>query len=211
MSEDIAEKAARRSPVQGRSQETVQRVLAATSALLARGVAPEVLTTAQIAGEAGLSVGAIYRFFQDKQAIVDAIAVARMEEFEQALGLRFMFAMPDSPTALLGAVIDAFAEYLAAHPEFRTLAYGGPGGGRYISRQTREAQAGAGQIADMVRAFLAEAFDWAPDAGFDFRLRCAIEIGDRMIGFAFEQPDETARRAVLAEAKALLGGYLFAL
>lgn len=206
MSEEIT--TPRRAPVQGRSQETVQRVLAATAALLARGVSPEGLTTALIASEAGLSVGAIYRFFQDKQAIVDAIAVARMEDFQQALGMRLMFDMPGTPAGLLGAVLDAFAAYLLAHPEFRMLAYGGPGGGRYISRQTRDAQAGAGQVADMVREFLAEAFDWTPDPGFDFRLRCAIEIGDRMIGFAFEQ-DDAGRARVLGEAKTILGGYLF--
>lgn len=208
MSEEIT--SPRRAPVQGRSQETVQRVLAAAAGLLARGVTPETLTTAQIATEAGLSVGAIYRFYPDKQAIVDAIAVARMEEFQADLGMRLLFAMPPTAGALLGAVIDAFAAYLLAHPEFRTLAYGGPGGGRYISRATREAQEGMGQVADMVRDFLAEMFDFRPDAGFDFRLRCAIEIGDRMIGFAFEQPNPTDRTRVLDEAKALLAGYLFA-
>ncbi len=207
MSEDIT--TGRRAPMQGRSQETVQKVLAAAAGLLARGVTPEGLTTAAIATEAGLSVGAIYRFFADKQAIVDAIAVARMEEFQQALGMRLMFGMPETPAGLLGVVIDAFAEYLEAHPEFRMLAYGGPGGGRYISRQTRDAQEGAGQIADMVRDFLGEAFELDLDDAFDFRLRCAIEIGDRMIAFAFEQADLAARGRVLDEAKVILGGYLF--
>lgn len=207
MSEEITQP--RRAPVQGRSQETVQRILAAAAGLLARGVTPEALTTAAIASAAGLSVGGLYRFFQDKQAVVDAIAVARMAEFQEALGMRFMFAMPETPAAFLGAVIDAFAEYLEAHPEFRMLAYGGPGGGRYISRQTRDAQEGTGQVAEMVREFLGEAFELALDDAFDFRLRCAIEIGDRMIGFAFEQADAGARRLVLAETKGLLGRYLF--
>ena len=62
----------RRGPVQERSQETVGRVLAGAGRLLARGVSPQGLTTSQIAAEAGLSVGALYRFFPDKQAIVDA-------------------------------------------------------------------------------------------------------------------------------------------
>jgi hypothetical protein len=117
--------------------------------------------------------------------------------------------MPQTPAGLLAAVIDAFAEYLEGHPDFRMLAYGGPGGGRYISRQTRDAQEGAGQIADMVREFLGGAFELTLDAGFDFRLRCAIEIGDRMIGFAFEQADAPARGLVLDEAKVILAGYLF--
>ena len=52
--------AARLPPVQERSQETVQRIHAAASAMLARGMPIETLTTAQIAAEAGLSVGGLY-------------------------------------------------------------------------------------------------------------------------------------------------------
>jgi AcrR family transcriptional regulator len=200
---------ARRAPLQGRSQETVARILAATTALLGRGIPVESMTTAQIAAEAGLSIGALYPFFADKQAIVDAIAVTRMEAFQEALAGRMMFAMPDSPQAFLATVIDSFAEHLLAHPDLRMLAFGGPGGSRAISRHTRDAQEGSGQIAGMVKEFLAEAYELALDEAFDFRLRIAIEIGDRLLAHALEQPDAEARARVLAEMKALLAGYLF--
>jgi AcrR family transcriptional regulator len=206
---DTQEKPARRAPLQGRSQETVARILAATTALLGRGIAVESMTTAQIAAEAGLSVGALYRFFADKQAIVDAIAVTRMEAFQEALATRMMFAMPDSPQPFLAAVIDAFAEYLLAHPDLRMLAFGGPGGSRAISRSTRDAQQGSGQIAGMVKEFLTEAYELMLDAAFDFRLQIAIEIGDRLLAHALEQPDAPARERVLAEMKVLLASYLF--
>lgn len=199
----------RRAPVQERSQETVQRVLAATARLLGRGVAVEGMTTAQIAVEAGLSVGALYRFFPDKQAVVDAIALRHMELFQEGLAGRIMLAIPDTPVAFLDAVIDAFAAYLEANPDFRTVAYGGPGGGRYVSRSLRDAQAGAGEMAGMVREFLGEMFDIAPSADFDFRLRIATEIGDRLLGHAFEQADGVARARVLEEAKKILADYLF--
>ena len=199
----------RRAPVQERSQETVQRVLAATARLLGRGIAVEALTTAQIAVEAGLSVGALYRFFPDKQAVVDAIALRHMELFQQGLAGRIMLAIPDTPAAFLGTVIDAFAAYLAANPDFCTVAYGGPGGGRYVSRSLRDAQAGAGEMAEMVREFLAEMFDIAPTPEFAFRLRIATEIGDRLLGHAFEQASPEGRTCVLEEAKRLLAGYLF--
>ena len=77
--------AARRTPVQGRSQVTVRKVRDAAAVLLARGHGVEMLTTAQIAAIAGVSVGALYRFFPDKQAIVDAIALDHMAAFEEAL------------------------------------------------------------------------------------------------------------------------------
>ena len=65
---------ARRAPVQTRSQMTVQRLLDSASSLLQHMPLEEVTTTL-IAAEAGLSIGGLYRFFPDKQTIIDAIAV----------------------------------------------------------------------------------------------------------------------------------------
>ncbi len=198
----------RRSPVQERSQETVQRVLTATAAMLGRGISIESLTTAQIATEAGLSVGALYRFFPDKQAIVDAIAIRHMDLFQDVLSGRVMAAIPEDAPAFLGAVIDAFVAYLEANPDFRILAFGAPGGGRYVSRPTRDAYAGA-QVAESVQEFVAAMFGIDPSPEFAFRLRVATEIGDRLLAFAFEQPDQASRTHVITEAKRLLSGYLF--
>ena len=199
----------RRTPVQGRSQETVQKVLAATADLLAGGQPVDHLTTAAIAASAGVSVGALYRFFPDKQAIVDAIALKHMETFQEALSTRLMLAFPASPQDFLAAVIDGFADYLVAHPDFRTIAFGHGGAGRTISRATRDAYAASGEVADLVRSFLAEVFGIAVTEDFDFRLRLAIEAGDRLLGFAFEQASEAARRRVIAETKRILNLTLF--
>ena len=205
----VSTSARRRDPVQERSQETVGRVLAGAGRLLARGVPPNGLTTAQIATEAGLSVGALYRFFPDKQAVVDAIALRHLEAFQEGVATRLMLALPDSPAGLLGAVLDSFAAYLEANPDFRTLAYGPPGGGgRAISSALFEAQSGAGELAGMVREVLAEMYDLRTGGeDFAFRLRIAIEIGDRLLAHAFTQ-EGAARVRVLDEAKAILSGYL---
>ncbi len=196
-------------PVQNRSQETVQKVLAATAAMLARGLAVESLTTAAIAGQAGVSVGGLYRFFPDKQAIVDAIALRHMESFQEALSTRLMFAFPTSPADFLGVVVDGFADYLVAHPDFRTIAFGQGGAGRTISRATRDAYAASGEVADLVRSFLAEVFGVAVTEEFEFRLRLAIEMGDRLLGYAFEQGSEEERRRVIKETKRILNLMLF--
>jgi AcrR family transcriptional regulator len=200
----------RRSPVQERSHGTVQRVLSAASSLLAGGAPVEALTTAQIASAAGLSVGALYRFFPDKQAIVDAIAVRHMELFQERLAGVIMAAMPADAPAFLATVIDAFVAYLEANPDFRIIAFGAPGGsgGRYVSRPTRDAYAGA-QVAETIQEFVAEAFDIDTSEGFGFRLRIATETGDRLLAFAFEQTDQTERNRIIAETKRLLATYLF--
>lgn len=202
--------ARRRAPVQERSQETVGRIHAAAARLLARGTAAHALTTAQIATEAGLSVGALYRFFPDKQAIIDAIALSHLEAFQDELAGLLLADLPENPAAFLGAVIDGFAAYLAAHPDFRTLAYGVPGQqGRAISPALFEHQAEGGAMADLLRESLATLYGLEPDEGFPFRLRIAAELGDRLFAHAFAQPDPAARLRILAEAKAILAPYLF--
>ena len=70
--------------MQSRSHQTVQRVLDAASSLLTE-LPLEDVTTTRIAAEAGLSIGALYRFFPDKQTIIDAIAVRHVEQFRASL------------------------------------------------------------------------------------------------------------------------------
>jgi AcrR family transcriptional regulator len=198
----------RRSPVQERSQGTVQRVLSAASSLLAGGVPVEALTTAQIAGAAGLSVGALYRFFPDKQAIVDAIAVRHMDLFQERLAGLIMASLPVDAPSFLAAVIDGFVAYLESNPDFRILAFGAPGGGRYVSRPTRDAYAGT-NVAVAIQEFVTEAFDIDATNDFAFRLRIATETGDRLLAFAFEQAAPAERARIIAETKRLLANYLF--
>ena len=62
----------------------MQRVLDAASSLLEQ-MPLEDVTTTRIATEAGLSIGALYRFFPDKQTIIDAIAVRHVEQFRASL------------------------------------------------------------------------------------------------------------------------------
>src|SRR5690606_16813277 len=63
----------RAAPQQERSRATVEKILAAADhEFAARGSTG--VTTTQIADRAGVSVGALYRFFPDKQAIAAALA-----------------------------------------------------------------------------------------------------------------------------------------
>lgn len=57
---------ATRSPQQDRSRRTVDRILTAADVLIAEH--GSAVTTTAIASEAGVSVGALYRFFPDKHA-----------------------------------------------------------------------------------------------------------------------------------------------
>lgn len=196
--------AARRQPVQGRSQDTVQQIFSAASALLEKCALGEI-TTVRIAREAGLSVGALYRFFPDKQAIYDAIAVRRVEEFREAVTATLAECDLTDGTSFLNAVIDAYIAFLDRNPDFRTLALS-----RQISPATRENQvqpeAGA---PSMVRSFMIGELGVLASPELNRKLRIAAETGEHLIAYAYQQTSEADRRAVIGELKTLLAGYLF--
>jgi AcrR family transcriptional regulator len=194
----------RRIPVQGRSSGTVQQIFRAATALLGR-VPLEDITTSRIAAEAGVSVGALYRFFPDKQAIIDGIAVQRVEEFRASLEKCLAASDGLEAPAFLDLVIDAYVAFLDAHPDFRTIALG-----RHVSATTRERQVrpDVGPAA-IVRRFVLERLGIEAPPDLDLKLRIVSETGDRLIAYAYEQPGDAERAQVIAELKLLLAKYLF--
>ncbi len=196
----------RRTPRQGRSQETVGKIIDAASALLAGGTDIRTLTTNRVAEAAGVSVGGLYRFFSDKQAIIDAIAVQRLDEFQAVLLEKVAVEQPQGGAAYLDVVVDSFVAFLENHPEFRQIAYGGS----YISarvrhEQTDPAEGGSG----FMKHFMVSALGMDPSHDLDLKLRIAAEVGDRLIAHAFDQPTDDARADVIRELKVLIAGYLF--
>lgn len=194
----------RRTPLQSRSQETVQRIFAATSRLLA-STPFDKITTSEIARKAGISVGALYRFFPEKQSIIDAIAVRHVEEFREEFESSFAnMNLQDGP-AFLSAVIDTFVAFLDSRPDFRAIAFG-----RQISAATRKREtdpnaAGAG----LVKNFMVGTLGMQDLSSLDLRLRIAIETGERLFAYSYEQNDPEERERIIAELKKLLSGYLF--
>jgi len=198
----------RTAPVQERSNDTVQQIFAATSALLGK-VPLEQITTSRIASEAGVSIGGLYRFFPDKQSIIDAIAVRSVEEFRVAVERRLEEKGSVDPREFLDLVIDAYVAFLDARPDFRTIALG-----RHVSPGTRERQVAADVgPAALVKSFVASlGIQESSDPNLselNLKIRIATETGDRLIAFAYSQATAEERARVIAEMKRLLAGYLF--
>lgn len=63
----------RKRPVQQRSNQTVETILASVERILEREGA-ERLTTSHVAERAGFSVGTVYQYFPDKRAMLSALA-----------------------------------------------------------------------------------------------------------------------------------------
>ncbi len=193
-----------RTPLQARSNKTVEEILDAAAFLL-RTVPFEEITTSRLAEQAGISVGALYRFYSDKQEIFDAIAVRELDGFrtliEQVFTARQLIF---SPRKVLGRVLDAYIDFLESRPHFRILALG-----NHISDRTRENQSdpqtGPGGI---LGDLLVKKYGWRPGKKMQLRIRIAAEAGDRVIAFAYRQESLEARRAVLDELKEMLTRYL---
>jgi AcrR family transcriptional regulator len=196
--------ASRRTPLQARSNKTVEEILDATSSLLGR-VPFEEITTSRVALEAGISVGALYRFYSDRQEIFDAIAVRELETFRAEIEHAFTARqLIFSPRKSLGRVLDAYVDFLESRPHFRELALG-----NHISEWTRESQSdprtGPGGI---LGDLLVKKCGWRPGKRLQLKIRIAAEAGDRVIAFAYKQDSVEARRAVLLELKEMLTRYL---
>ena len=204
--------ASRRAPLQPRSVHTIQRVVDAASSLLCRLPLEEVTTT-RIAAEAGISIGALYRFFPDKQKIIDAVAVRHARRFRMVLEHevlpeieREMQRLAEfQPARLLNLVVDAYVIYLDQNPDFRAISFG-----PHISAATKEQEASpAVGLPALLKDFMLEQLGIPNTPELDLMLRVVTEAGERLIAFAFEQPTREERDRVIAEMKRMLSGYLF--
>ena len=203
----------RRVPIQKRSEQTVQRILDAAGELLGE-IPLEFVTTSRIAKQAGLSIGALYRFYPDKQSIFDAVAVRHVRHFQTWLELEVIQPLERelksnlegfNPSKFLENVIDTYIKYLDQNPDFRALALG-----RLISQGTKERQASpVTGLPALLKSFMLERLRIPNTPELDLMLRVVSEAGERLIAFAYEQPTREERDKVIEETKRMLTGYLF--
>ncbi|TDP43887.1 TetR/AcrR family transcriptional regulator [Zavarzinia compransoris] len=113
-----------RQPVQDRSRQTVGFILeAAVQVFEAHGLAGG--TTARIAERAGVSVGSLYQYFPDKQAVLNALGEAHVADAGARIAdllARIGTAAPDLP-ALLRAVVETALDLHADNPVLHRLLY----------------------------------------------------------------------------------------
>jgi AcrR family transcriptional regulator len=102
----------RRTPRQARSVETLERILDAAAQVFSRhGYASG--TTNRIAAEASMSIGSLYQYFPNKDAIVLALARRHMAETTDQLRACFAAHHHDLP-GLIEAVVDVMVDAHAA-------------------------------------------------------------------------------------------------
>ncbi len=203
----------RKAPQQKRGEETVRRILDAAGTLLCT-IPLEFVTTSRIAKEAGLSVGALYRFYPDKQTIFDAVAVRHVERFREWLEIGVMQPLQKewathgpgiNVAKFLEDVIDHYVTYMDRYPDFRALALG-----QLISAGTRAREASTiSGLPSVLKNFLLEWMRVPSTPELEMMLSVATEAGERLLAYAYEQPSREARARIIEEMKRMLVGYLF--
>lgn len=113
--------ATRREPQQERSRDTVERILeAADQEIGEHGLAGA--STTRIARRAGVSVGALYRFFDDKQSIAVALSAQYLADvvpaYEEAIGT---VASLSDVAETMGVVVRRAARLQEQHPGYYRL------------------------------------------------------------------------------------------
>src|SRR5437764_173255 len=192
----------RHAPAQARSRERLRRVLDAADELLEHEGAGA-FTTTRIAQAAGVSVGTVYRFFPDKQTIVEALAVQYWSDFDDLVA---GVAEADEQAPLddpAGAVLGALAAGFRARPGFLALWYGGLRT-EEIRDATRQART---SIASSIERILAVHWPDADPPARQIAAAMVVLAGDGLLREAFRR-DRNGDEALLGEAKLMLDAYI---
>jgi AcrR family transcriptional regulator len=182
----------------------LQRVLDAADDVLSEHGAVA-FTTTKIAQAADIPVGSVYRYFPDKAAIVEALAVRYWSDFEDLVAAAAETDERDPLPDPGGVVLDALAAGFRARPGFLALWYGGLRTERVrdATRPTR------GAIARSLERILAVHWPHAAAQERATVARMVVIAGDGMLREAFRL-DPAGDETLLAESKLMLDAYIAA-
>jgi AcrR family transcriptional regulator len=114
----------RREPVQRRSRERVELILTAATELLAKG-GPDALTTRALAEYTEIPVGTIYRYFDNRDAIIAAYLDRELAKIEQSVAEAVLALDRVTFRSLTEATAFAHMRHHQAHPEGVPVWFGG--------------------------------------------------------------------------------------
>lgn len=181
---------ARRAPAQERSRRTVRRILDAAEQIVGEeGV--EAATTRAIAERAGVAIPSLYRFFADRDDILDAVLeqmVADLDERAAALEEEWR---PDTVEELIGLELDLHVEFYERHPTAAALWFGG----RASPAVTGAIRARNHKLAARLRRLIVDHGLW-PEETPPMAVDLLVELGDRVLELAFRNPGPPEREAL---------------
>lgn len=150
-----------RAPVQKRGQQRVEAILDAAEAVFGE-MGVDAATTNAIAERAGASVGSLYHFFPNKDAILHALAERFAATMTLMLARELRLDEPWVPLPVLfREMIESFAQMDEAHPGYLAVCRAtdsASGGKSQVSLQMEE------HMQELVRTLLARRMPGIPEA-----------------------------------------------
>jgi AcrR family transcriptional regulator len=175
---------------------------AAEALLVAEGAGA--LTTTRVAEAAGVSVGSLYQYLPDKEAIVEALANRYLAEFEGLMDELVAAASgatepwPDP----IGTLLDHFAQRYRDRPGYRALWFGRELTPALYAADRKNKLA----LAERLRHVLL-ALGLADDDRLARAARAGVLVADTLLQEAFRD-DPTGDPGLIEEAKIVLRLYL---
>jgi AcrR family transcriptional regulator len=200
-SAEADERPRRREPVQARSRETVERILDAAAALIDEG-GVDAVTTRAIAARAGITAPSLYRFFADREQVLDALVERHLEQVTAFVAEAEARWTPESLADFVQRELNAYAAYYERYPNAARLWLDGRVSPTVRAEVLRYNDGNAHRLrASAVAAGLAAA-DSDP-----LVFGMAVELADRTLQLAFRErakPDPAA----LEQGRIALSAYL---
>ena len=188
----------RRIPAQARSRETVQRILDAAEAIVGEaGV--DAATTRAIAERAAVAAPSLYRFFADRDEVLDAVLERGLLDLDAHAERAEQGWAGTSIEDFIQLELQLHVAYYEAHPSFVKLWFGG----RVSPPVVDEVHARNRALAHRARDVLLAAGlvpSGTPEIAFDM----LVELGDRVLEMAFDGSRKADRDIIETGAVALI-------
>ena len=195
--------AMRRIPQRARGQQRVEKILAAAARTFAEQ-GYESATTNEIAAKARTSIGSLYQFFPNKEAILRALVENHRAELKALFDSLINAATIHLPTPTLAErVMDALAGFGATHAGFRPL---------FLNSQSSPRLAGVAaqlddEITGRVEAGYAIRYPNIPPARRRLYAAITVTMLKALLSLA-ASANRSAQSQVFVEVKAVLSNYL---
>jgi AcrR family transcriptional regulator len=192
---------ARRTPIQRRSRERVERILKTAEQIVVHdGI--DALSTRAVAVRAKVPVATLYQYFADREAIAAALIERHVAAMDERLAADLAALETLSVRSLVETTVLAYVAGYAERPSYPALWFQGRVGPEIVAFVRERSELLAAQML----AFTTAAGILRPETDL-FVLRLAAEMIDAFLAVAYRDDLEGDQR-VLREGTEMLVGYI---
>lgn len=200
----MSENSIRNVPRQSRSQQTLDLILD-TAAELFVGVGYENATTNAIAEKAGISIGTLYRYFPDKDAVLKALADRYQQQSHNLFETLFVADAKYLPIEiLLDRLIDPYLDMYRKYPVYAHILLGADVSADIAAASCGMEEEMIARMGDFIR-MLAPQLDKKRAHLVAVICKAVIKM---LISLVIASRDKQYQANVIAEVKQMLLGYL---